>query len=432
MQNKTERKVRQYHRARHQRVRACAALTVLALVVSMGTGLALIKPAATMENTTYCGIEAHIHNEECFEPVLICTEENREGHAHTDACWGYPCGLEEREGHTHNEECTSLGCGMTEAHVHTDCVDCTLAEAHTHDESCYEQTSTLICGLEESAEHAHGESCYETQTNVICGKAEIPEHIHSDACKVLVCGQEECEAHSHELCGEMVLICGLEEEEPYFTNHVHDPELCYEQKLICEKEEHEHVDACYVAPVTYCGLEEHFHSEFCVDENGLLVCGMENHVHVDECFVEPVDEAVQAVIEMIDQLPEPDELYATAELLCEDEESYMAYAQEIANIAWPAYYAYEELTEEQKAQVTNFDKLMDGSWLWSIMTLEESAELTAPDSYVTAIWKDKTEQGSGKNFELRLYCVDENGNNLLANYTGSAKNYSIDAVELDL
>ena len=190
MQNKTERKVRQYHRARHQRVRACAALTVLALVVSMGTGLALIKPAATMENTTYCGLEAHIHNEECYEPALICTDEDREGHTHEEACWAYPCGLEETEGHTHHDECYSLGCGMTEAHVHTDCVDCTLAEAHTHGEGCYETAEVLICEQDGVEGHEHTAECYAQQQNVICGKEEIPEHIHSEACKVLVCGQE--------------------------------------------------------------------------------------------------------------------------------------------------------------------------------------------------------------------------------------------------
>jgi len=216
MQSKTERKVRQYHRMRRQRVRAYAALTVLALVVSMGTGLALVKPAAAMENTTYCGLETHAHNEACYEPALICADEDREGHTHADGCWEYPCGLEETEGHEHVPE------------------------------------------------------CFDQQQNMICG-------------------QEVCAAHSHALCGEKILICGKEEEPACDTDHEHREALgCYEDKLICGKEAHAHMDTCYMAPVVYCGFEEHFHSEFCIDENGLLVCGMENHVHVDECYAEPI------------------------------------------------------------------------------------------------------------------------------------------------
>lgn len=37
---------------------------------------------------------------------------------------------------------------------------------------------------------------------------------------------------------------------------------------------------------TYCGMEEHIHSDACF-ENGLQVCSLEEHVHTEECYAEP-------------------------------------------------------------------------------------------------------------------------------------------------
>ncbi len=80
--------------------------------------------------------------------------------------------------------------------------------------------------------------------------------------------------------------CGYEE-------HVHTEE-CYEETLVCELEEsegHTHTEECYEEQsVLVCELEEskgHTHTEECYDEEGNLVCGLEEsegHTHTDECY----------------------------------------------------------------------------------------------------------------------------------------------------
>lgn len=79
--------------------------------------------------------------------------------------------------------------------------------------------------------------------------------------------------------------CGYEE-------HVHTDE-CYEYTLICELEEtgHVHDESCYEEQqVLICGLDEsegHTHSESCYDEEGNLVCGLEEsegHTHSESCY----------------------------------------------------------------------------------------------------------------------------------------------------
>lgn len=79
-------------------------LVALASIVVFCTVYALILPAITMENETYCGYEEHEHDSAtCFEQSLICTEES-ETHVHEDACYesNLICTLEE---HVHVDAC---------------------------------------------------------------------------------------------------------------------------------------------------------------------------------------------------------------------------------------------------------------------------------------------------------------------------------------
>ncbi|MCD8053968.1 MAG: leucine-rich repeat protein [Lachnospiraceae bacterium] len=80
--------------------------------------------------------------------------------------------------------------------------------------------------------------------------------------------------------------CGLEE-------HTHT-EDCYEKVLVCGQEEsegHTHTDACYEEQkALVCGLEEsegHTHTDDCYDADGNLICGQEEsegHTHTDACY----------------------------------------------------------------------------------------------------------------------------------------------------
>ena len=86
-------------------------------------------------------------------------------------------------------------------------------------------------------------------------------------------------------------FCGLEE-------HTHSDE-CYEKTLVCSAGEtapsHTHTDACFeTRSVLSCGLEEseeHVHEETCYTEESVLICGMEEtaetvHEHTDECYAQ--------------------------------------------------------------------------------------------------------------------------------------------------
>ena len=100
---------------RRRKKRWRSAVMALAAVVVFCTTYALILPAITMAQQTYCGMEEHRHGDECYETVLLCDKEfdvvQPEGHIHTATCCDYEevltCGLEECEDtlHEHTDDC---------------------------------------------------------------------------------------------------------------------------------------------------------------------------------------------------------------------------------------------------------------------------------------------------------------------------------------
>ena len=241
-------KAAELFQSKRRRKRVRRTVAALSAVVVFVTTYMLILPAITMENQVLiCGMEEHVHTEDCYQTVLVC-EEGQDGQETS----GYICGQEEAEAHTHDDSCYGLTCGLEET------------EGHVHDDSCYEAEEVLICDLEECDGHSHGDSCYDEAGELTCGEDETDGHTHDGSCYTqeehLVCGQEECEAHSHDdsCCG---LICGKEETE----GHTHDENCLPEQPK--EKTE---------------PAEEHVHTEDCYQT--VLVCGMEEHTHTEECY----------------------------------------------------------------------------------------------------------------------------------------------------
>lgn len=95
-------------------------LCILSAITVFFTTNALMMPVVTMERNPDCGQEAHTHDDSCYGSVavLVCREEEREPHAHTDAC------LEKEK---------TLTCTIPE-HVHTDaCYESSKAPAETPD-----------------------------------------------------------------------------------------------------------------------------------------------------------------------------------------------------------------------------------------------------------------------------------------------------------
>ena len=241
-------KAAELFQSKRRRKRVQRTVAALSAVVVFVTTYMLILPAITMENQALiCGMEEHVHTEDCYQTVLVC-EEGQDGQETS----GYICGQEEAEAHTHDDSCYGLTCGLEET------------EGHVHDDSCYEVEEVLTCDLEECDGHSHGDSCYNEEGELICGEDESEGHTHDESCYTqeehLVCGQEECEAHTHDdSC--YGLICGKEETE----GHTHDDSCLTEQT----EEETE-------------PAEEHVHTEDCYQT--VLVCGMEEHTHTEECY----------------------------------------------------------------------------------------------------------------------------------------------------
>lgn len=191
---------------RHQRTWK-KVVGVLACAVVFCTTYALILPAITLENTTYCGFDTHQHGPECYEKVLICGQKENETavHGHNSECYA-----RQRE----------LICGLEEA-----------SSVHTHTESCIASEQRLICENKEP-EHQHAEECYETVVTYTCGleEGDPTDHVHTDECYTT----------------EEIPECGPVEGEE-IPGHAHTEE-CYESVLTCEKEKHTHELSCYSNP----------------------------------------------------------------------------------------------------------------------------------------------------------------------------------------
>ena len=305
----------------------------LACCVVFCTTYALILPAITMEQPTFCEYEEHVHDESCYiqhdvSTNLICSLESFGVHKHTEACFDVfginICGYEARIAHTHTEQCydadANLICTMLETvwHVHDEtCLApagavliCNTLEGdiHTHSDACYVSefvnTDVLIC-TNIDIDHVHGDGCYavEEVRTLICPVTEGEVHFHVNSCydlqegkTILSCSCSSLGIHVHnEACfnelGE--IICGLAD----YPAHVHDATYCFDSEgnLVCPLEEvivsHNHDESCVAAaeqPLT-CVLEEneeHTHNFLCYG-TWELVCEEEEHAHVLACFSDP-------------------------------------------------------------------------------------------------------------------------------------------------
>ncbi len=276
------------------------AVKVMAVMVVFITTYLLILPAITLNGEPSCGIEAHVHGEECYAQQVILElqcglSEKQILHSHDAFCYDAQgllrCTLTERQAHQHAESCYVQTSSEipTCAFVHNHDLQCTAAQftlictmeegkAHKHDLECY-ALQEQSCELTTDDGHVHDESCYEQFTILVCGIAEL--HIHGEGCYdaagILSCEQMQAVSHQHsEAC-----LVEVEQEE---------------QILICELPEHSHEELCYPAEETeaddspyLCASGEHFHTETCYDTEGALLCSIPEHSHEAACMVAELD-----------------------------------------------------------------------------------------------------------------------------------------------
>lgn len=134
---------------------------ILSIIVICVVGYVLISPANSMTNAVICGLEEHIHTEECYElhsavgeSVLICQNKSKNtSHVHDSFCYVN----------------SVLICPLTEFN-------------HEHEASCYDDDNVLCCAI---AVHQHTKNCFSVlnegeSTSVL--SCNTPAHQHSESC----------------------------------------------------------------------------------------------------------------------------------------------------------------------------------------------------------------------------------------------------------
>lgn len=240
---------------RAQRVRArryTAMLLVLAMLTSLSVSWRLhqVGTALTTDNEYSCGMEEHVHTDDCYTEELVCGYE--EGQPEDpDSAFSVDSEPTTEEPEAEPEELEPEEI-EPEVHHHTaDCYETVLVEhkeltcgeeEHTHDDTCPvdPDTGDFLCGFEE---HTHTDDCYTTET-------ETEEK--------LVCGYEEGEVISDGAADDDG-IAALEDTNTA-TSVAEDDSS---SEAISEPVLHHHTEACYEKVLT-CTIPEHTHTLECL------------------------------------------------------------------------------------------------------------------------------------------------------------------------
>lgn len=238
---------------RAQRVRArryTAMLLVLAMLTSLSVSWRLhqVGTALTTDNEYSCGMEEHVHTDDCYTEELVCGYE--EGQPEDpDSAFSVDSEPTTEEPEAEPEEPEPEE-AEPEVHHHTaDCYETVLVEhkeltcgqeEHTHDETCPvdPDTGDFLCGYEE---HTHTDDCYTTET-------ETEEK--------LVCGYEEGQVLSDGTAAEDG-IAALEDTNTA-TSVAEDSSEAVSEPVL-----HHHTEACYEKVLT-CTIPEHTHTLECL------------------------------------------------------------------------------------------------------------------------------------------------------------------------
>lgn len=239
---------------RAQRVRArryTAMLLVLAMLTSLSVSWRLhqVGTALTTDNEYSCGMEEHVHTDDCYTEELVCGYEEGEPED-PDSAFSVDSEptTEEPEAEPEEPEPEET---EPEVHHHTaDCYETVLVEhkeltcgqeEHTHDDTCPvdPDTGDFLCGYEE---HTHTDDCFTTET-------ETEEK--------LVCGYEEGQVLSDGAADDDG-IAALED-----TNTATSVADDSSSEAVSEPVLHHHTEACYEKVLT-CTIPEHTHTLACL------------------------------------------------------------------------------------------------------------------------------------------------------------------------
>lgn len=438
LMQEAEKYAKQNHRRRIWRkfVRA------MACVVVFCTTYALTLPAITMEKNP-CDMEEHTHGDSCYvsteEDTLTCTLPEDENHTHSAICygtWELICGKAE---HTHDLLCQN----DPEADVETEAdwmatfADVTLTGEWDEDllsiarSQLGYQESTRNYEVMEDGETIKGYTRYGDWYGMPYGDwcamfvsfclnyADIPRDAipYEASCPDWIEALQDTDYDLYRPAGEYTPVPG---DLIYFDwdgNGISDhvgivaeiiPATETEPARVktiegncgdCVMEQEYSLDNSVILgygqlpekPLIYCcDFREHSHDAACLNENGELICGMEEHTHGSDCDTLTDEEwaQVQQVIALIDEMPSAAEI--DAKLMEYEDAGDLAgqdvYFEEVWNLVRSIYAQYFQLSEEQKACVTNADKLLELEYMWADMEeISTFAEYTIPENFTSPV-----------------------------------------------
>lgn len=238
---------------RAQRLRArryTAMLLALAMLTSLSVSWRLhqVGTALTTDSEYYCGMEEHVHTDECYTEELVCGYEEGEPEEPDSAFSVDP------EPTTEDPEPEEPEPEETEPEVHHHTADCyetvvtehevqTCGETeHEHSDYCIDPDNPdeYICGLEE---HTHTADCFTTETETE---------------QKLICGYEDGEVLSDGAAADDG-IAALEDTNTA-TSVAEDDSS---SEAVSEPVLHHHTEACYEKVLT-CTIPEHTHTLECL------------------------------------------------------------------------------------------------------------------------------------------------------------------------
>ena len=301
----------------------------------------LVKPASTMAAEYTCGIEEHVHTDECYADVLICgygeTEEDSEDSEEAPDTEEAPgteapetevpieeaapeAPAEETEEPAPVEEESTLEIEEpqeTEEPQEEEQAPVEAEAAAEPEESADEEPAAAEDPAEEPVTEAPAEE--EAEPAAVSQEPDESEEAASEPEEAAEDSEPAAEAHETDegsedsdssesaskkssggaskmavrVSAEPAEADEAEESEDAAPaedgEHVHTA-ACYEKVLVCGKEEHIHDETCSEMLEAeelgelICTQPEHTHTEDCWTENGALICTLEEHTHSDSCY----------------------------------------------------------------------------------------------------------------------------------------------------
>jgi len=380
-------------------------VTTLSSIVVFCTVYALILPAITLEGDTFCGQEEHEHGEGCYSTPVTTVEER------------LVCTLTEEESHIHGEEC------FEEIEIVSEPEFICVLEEHTHTKACYSDTEADVETEEQWKEtfksvtltgdwiedtiaiaktqlgYTESEKNYQVMENGdVKGYTRYGEWYrdkYGDWCAMFVSfclNYAEVEGFPVEADCQNWIEKIKEIESWQAADNDYIPERGHIIFFNWDEDaEADHVGivtdvaangsgGAMITTIEGDASDTVKYKEYDITSDIIIGYGIlpeqeqensEDEVAEEEPVEQEISENVTTIIEAIAELPTSDEAKELTD------------TKDVTVQALGVYVIYEELSDEEKAQVENRDKLLELAWLWENKTPhnEQGIEVYQVNSY---------------------------------------------------